>query len=199
MREKTLSKRNEFLKTGKKMFFEKGYINVSVKEICDKMDTTTGSFYFMFSSKEKLLEELLIEDLTYLWNIGEKISSSKNNLTNKLNDYFNKTVDFITKEIQLMGFYENLLEENGIGGKTANQIKNISFKKQEESFFNLFNNHKDELEHEEDRIKELAKYTMLILENKQSELIYKIQNNEDVDQKREIDFLTKAIEGLLKL
>jgi AcrR family transcriptional regulator len=70
VRAKTINKRNQFLQAGKELFFEKGYISVSVKEICDKLDTTTGSFYFMFSSKEKLLEELLIESLTHLWTTG---------------------------------------------------------------------------------------------------------------------------------
>lgn len=199
MRQKTLSKRNEFLRVGKEMFFEKGYINVSVKEICDKLNTTTGSFYFMFSSKEKLLEELLLEDLNHLWTIGEKACSSKKDLKNKLSDYFNKTIDFVAKEAQLMGFYESLLEENGIGGKTANQIKNISFKKQEENFCNLLNTHKNDLNHEHDRIKDLAKYTILILENKQSEIINKIKNNQNIDKNKETDFLTHAIEGLLKI
>lgn len=198
MRQKTLSKRNEFLRVGKEMFFEKGYINVSVKEICDKLRTTTGSFYFMFPSKEKLLEELLLEDLNYLWNIGERVSLSKKDLSDKLRDYFNKTIDFITKEAELMGFYENLLGENGIGGKTANQIKHISFKKQEEIFYNLLNSHKEDLSHEQDRVKDLARYTILILENKQSDIINKIKNNENIDKEKETDFLTKAIEGLLK-
>ena len=71
MRAKTINKRNQFLQAGKELFFEKGYISVSVKEICDKLDTTTGSFYFMFSSKEKLLEELLIESFQTLRSRGE--------------------------------------------------------------------------------------------------------------------------------
>ena len=199
MRQKTLNKRNEFLRVGKEMFFEKGYINVSIKEICEKLKTTTGSFYFMFPSKEKLLEELLIDDLSYLWGIGEKVGASKKDLKDKLNDYFTKTLDFVAKEAELFDFYENLLEENGIGGKTANEIKQISFKKQQENLCSILTEHKDSLNHDQDRINDLAKYTLLILENKQSEIVNRVKNKEKVNKEKEKDFLREAIEGLLKV
>ena len=199
MRQKTLNKRNEFLRVGKEMFFEKGYINVSIKEICEKLKTTTGSFYFMFPSKEKLLEELLIDDLSYLWGIGEKVGASKKDLKDKLNDYFTKTLDFVAKEAELFDFYENLLEENGIGGKTANEIKQISFKKQQENLCSILTEHKDSLNHDQDRINDLAKYTLLILENKQSEIVNRVKNKEKINKEKEKDFLREAIEGLLKV
>lgn len=199
MRQKTLNKRNEFLRVGREMFFEKGYINVSIKEICEKLKTTTGSFYFMFPSKEKLLEELLLEDLNHLWNIGEKVGNSKKDLKNKLSDYFSKTLDFVTREADMFDFYENLLSENGIGGKTANEIKQISFRKQQESLSNILKDHKAELNHEDERISDLAKYTLLILENKQSEIIERLKNKEKIDKDKEKGFLKSTIEGLLKI
>lgn len=199
MRQKTLNKRNEFLRVGKEMFFEKGYINVSIKEICEKLKTTTGSFYFMFPSKEKLLEELLIEDLSHLWGIGEKVGASKKDLKEKLNDYFTKTLDFVAKEAELFDFYENLLCENGIGGKTANEIKQISFQKQQENLCSILTEHKDNLKHDNERINDLAKYTLLILENKQSEIVSRVKNKEKINKEKEKDFLREAIEGLLKV
>ena len=198
MREKTLCKRNEFLKVGKELFFEKGYSNVSIKEICQKLNTTTGSFYFMFPSKEKLLEELIFEDLSPLWSLGEELSKSKKALKFKLKEYLNHTIDFVSKEAQLLEFYENLMKENGIGGKAAIEINQIHFQKKQEHLYNMFISHKTKLNQDDKKIKDLAKYTLLILENKQWELVDKIKNNEPFDKEDEKDFLTKAIEGLLK-
>ena len=182
MRAKTINKRNQFLQAGKELFFEKGYISVSVKEICDKLDTTTGSFYFMFSSKEKLLEELLIESLTHLWTTGEAVAKAQKDLKSKLGNYFENALDYVIREIELMKFYRSILDETGIGAKTAHEIRDLSLKKQEENLYYLLNSHKEEINHDSKRIRDLAKYTMLILEHKQVEFIDKLikLNNENI-------------------
>ena len=198
MRAKTINKRNQFLQAGKELFFEKGYISVSVKEICDKLDTTTGSFYFMFSSKEKLLEELLIESLTHLWTTGEVVAKAQKDLKSKLGNYFENALDYVIREIELMKFYRSILDETGIGAKTAHEIRDLSLKKQEENLYYLLNSHKEEINHDSKRIRDLAKYTMLILEHKQVEFIDKLIKNEKIDKIVEKEFLSKAIEGLIK-
>lgn len=198
MRAKTINKRNQFLQAGRELFFEKGYISVSVKEICDRLDTTTGSFYFMFSSKEKLLEELLIESLTQLWTTGEAVAKAQKDLKSKLGNYFENALDYVIREIELMKFYRNILDETGIGAKTAQEIRDLSLKKQEENLYYLLNSHKEDINHDSRRIKDLAKYTMLILEYKQVELIDKLIKNEKIDKTEEKEFLSKAIEGLIK-
>lgn len=197
MREKTLCKRNEFLKIAKELFFEKGYSNVSIKEICQNLNTTTGSFYFMFPSKEKLLEELIFEDFNPIFSLGEKLVNSKKDLKYKLNEYLSKTIDFASKEIELYDFYENLMKENGIGGKTANELKIVSFQKKQEHLYRIIAHHKDEDKYDNKKINDLAKYALLILENKEYEIVNKIKNNEPVDKNEEKDFLAKAITGLL--
>lgn len=199
MRAKTIDKRNQFLQAGKELFFEKGYISVSVKEICDKLSTTTGSFYFMFSSKEKLLEELLTDSLSQLWTTGEEVAKAKKDLKSKLGNYFDNALDYIIREIDLMKFYRSILDETGIGAKTAHEIRALSLKKQEENLYYLLNSHKEDINHDSSRIRDLAKYTMLILEYKQVELIDKLINNEKVDKIEETEFLSKAIEGLIKV
>ena len=55
-----------------------------------------------------------------------------------------------------------------------------------------------DINHDSRRIKDLAKYTMLILEYKQVELIDKLIKNEKIDKTEEKEFLSKAIEGLIK-
>lgn len=199
MRQKTIEKRNKFLTVGKELFFEKGYINVSVKEICDNLGTTTGSFYFMFSSKEKLLEELLLEDLGSLWTIGSEVRVEDKKLRGKLHSFFSKALEFLTKEMELMLFYENLLEENGIGGKTAQQIRDINNQKQEDSIYNLYTDHKDEINYDDTMLKSLARYTVLIMNDKYKEIIAKVRKKENIKNEVELDKIIDTIEGLIKL
>ncbi len=199
MRQKTIEKRNKFLTVGKELFFEKGYINVSVKEICDSLGTTTGSFYFMFSSKEKLLEELLLEDLGSLWSIGNEIKIEEKKLKGKLKLFFSKALEFLNKEMELMLFYENLLEENGIGGKTAQQIREINNQKQEDNIYNLYRDHKDEINHDDSMLKSLARYTVLIMNDKYKEIITRIRTNENVKNEDELHKILNTVEGLIRL
>lgn len=199
MREKTVEKRRNFLNVGRKLFFEKGYINVSVKEICDQLNTTTGSFYFMFSSKEKLLEELLLEDLKKLWNVGDEIKTEELSLKKKIHLYLKTSLEFITSEMELILFYENLLSENGIGGKIAQEIKKISLEEQEKGILDIYTRHKDEIQYDKNYLKSLARYTVLIFQDKYNEIIEKRRNKNLIDYDKEVILLSETIEGLIKV
>ena len=199
MREKTLEKRRNFLNVGRKLFFEKGYINVSVKEICDQLNTTTGSFYFMFSSKEKLLEELLLEDLKKLWNVGDDIKAEELSLKKKIHLYLRTSLEFITNEMDLILFYEDLLSENGIGGKIAQEIKKISLEEQEKGILDIYTRHKDEIQYDKNYLKSLARYTVLIFQDKYNEIVEKRRNKNLIDYDREVLLLSETIEGLIKV
>lgn len=199
MREKTIEKRRNFLNVGRKLFFEKGYINVSVKEICDQLNTTTGSFYFMFSSKEKLLEELLLEDLKKLWNVGDEIKTEELSLKKKIHLYLKTSLEFITSEMELILFYENLLSENGIGGKIAQEIKKISLEEQEKGILDIYTRHKDEIQYDKNYLKSLARYTVLIFQDKYNEIIEKRRNKNLIDYDKEVILLSETIEGLIKV
>lgn len=199
MRKKTVEKRRKFLEVGKKLFFERGYINVSVKDICNEVGTTTGSFYFMFCSKEKFLEELLIEDLEKFWIIPKEIKDENISFKEKISRYLKSTFDFMTKEIELIFFYENLLVENGIGGKIAQDVKTITFQKQEDSILDIFQVHESESEHSSDYLKNLARYTVLIFQDKYKEILNKNIKRKEVNYKEEVDFLSSTIESLMKI
>jgi AcrR family transcriptional regulator len=199
LREKTVEKRRNFLNVGRKLFFEKGYINVSVKEICDQLNTTTGSFYFMFSSKEKLLEELLLEDLKKLWNVGDEIKTEELSLKKKIHLYLKTSLEFITSEMELILFYENLLSENGIGGKIAQEIKKISLEEQEKGILDIYTRHKDEIQYDKNYLKSLARYTVLIFQDKYNEIIEKRRNKNLIDYDKEVILLSETIEGLIKV
>lgn len=184
---------------GRQLFFEKGYINVSVKEICNVLNTTTGSFYFMFSSKEKLLEELLLEDLKKLWNVGDDLKVEELSLKKKIHMYLRSSLEFITSEMDLILFYEDLLSENGIGGKIAKEIKEMTLKEQEKGILDIYTKHKDEIQYDKNYLKSLARYTVLIFQDKYNEIVEKRRNKNLIDYEKEILLLSEAIGGLIRV
>ncbi|MCH5250125.1 MAG: TetR/AcrR family transcriptional regulator [Lachnospiraceae bacterium] len=62
MGEKSLQKRQHILDTARKIFSEKGYKNVTMKDIVDASDISRGGLYLYFSSTQELLLELLQQE-----------------------------------------------------------------------------------------------------------------------------------------
>ena len=53
-------RRQEILMTAKKLFIKKGYDKTSVNDILKVVDIAKGTFYYYFSSKEEVLEAIII-------------------------------------------------------------------------------------------------------------------------------------------
>ena len=62
MGEKSLQKKQYILETAKKVFVEKGYKNVTMKDIVEACDISRGGLYLYFSSTEELLLAVLQQD-----------------------------------------------------------------------------------------------------------------------------------------
>ena len=62
MGEKSLQKKQHILDTARKIFSEKGYKNVTMKDIVDASDISRGGLYLYFSSTQELLLELLQQE-----------------------------------------------------------------------------------------------------------------------------------------
>lgn len=62
-REKEL-RRDEILKTGEKLFIEKGFANTTMEEIARECELAKGTLYLYFKSKEELLSEIMYRALT---------------------------------------------------------------------------------------------------------------------------------------
>lgn len=63
-------------------FLEKGYENTTLRNICKKANTTTGSFYFFFKDKDELFKEIvspLEKNIDYILN---NMLDSHNTLSN---------------------------------------------------------------------------------------------------------------------
>lgn len=62
MGEKSLLKKQHILETARKIFSEKGYKNVTMKDIVEECDISRGGLYLYFSSTKELLLELLQQE-----------------------------------------------------------------------------------------------------------------------------------------
>lgn len=62
MGEKSLQKKQYILETARKVFVEKGYKNVTMKDIVEACEISRGGLYLYFSSTEELLLEVLKQE-----------------------------------------------------------------------------------------------------------------------------------------
>lgn len=110
---------------------EKGYNNITIRDICRKADISIGSFYHHYHSKEELAKEAYYQiDRLITENFIErgKDKSSKENLYNLLEiciKYVAEDIGMIIKE-----YYKLMLDETAISAfnpelfyyKTLNQL-----------------------------------------------------------------------------
>ncbi|MPW27159.1 TetR family transcriptional regulator [Alkalibaculum sp. M08DMB] len=78
---KGLETRMRILHTAKKLFYDKGYHDTTVKEICDIADVKTGTFAYYFKTKDLLInavyEDLLLKGNSF---VAEKINRKINSV-----------------------------------------------------------------------------------------------------------------------
>ena len=54
-------RRQELLETARRLFITKGYEKTSVNDILKEVGIAKGTFYYYFSSKEDMLEAMILE------------------------------------------------------------------------------------------------------------------------------------------
>lgn len=59
MGEKSLQKKQYILETAREVFMEKGYKNVTMKDIVDRCEISRGGLYLYFNSTKELFEEVM--------------------------------------------------------------------------------------------------------------------------------------------
>jgi len=57
------NRKNAILKAARKLFFEKGFRQVTVENIARKAEFSKGSIYLYFSSKEEIYSQILLNDI----------------------------------------------------------------------------------------------------------------------------------------
>ena len=61
--------RENLLKSAKKEFLQKGFMQASLRNICKNAGVTTGALYFFFKDKEDLFANLVQEPLNQLYQL----------------------------------------------------------------------------------------------------------------------------------
>ena len=93
----------EFLITGRDMFFSKGYANTSINDIIDRMDVAKGTFYHYFSSKEDLLDKIVIDFTEKIFvKVKEIAEDSTIGAVEKFNSAYKSIRDLKFENIELM-------------------------------------------------------------------------------------------------
>ena len=81
MAQRTNKTKQLFIKTADKLFFQNGYENVSVDEICKEAGKAKGLFFYYFQKKEdivKLLLEMQVERMSKL--LKRRLSDDKDSI-----------------------------------------------------------------------------------------------------------------------
>ena len=74
-------RREEILKTGEKLFIDKGFANTTMDELARECELAKGTIYLYFKSKEELLSGILYRVFTELY---ELMFSYQNGITNPI-------------------------------------------------------------------------------------------------------------------
>lgn len=70
-------RRREILMVARKLFVQKGYDKTSINDILEIVDIAKGTFYYYFSSKEEVLESIIVDI------VDEGVNKAKGILTNR--------------------------------------------------------------------------------------------------------------------
>lgn len=199
MRKATLEKRKKFLQITEELFYKRGYKETSIKDICEALDTTTGSFYFMFDSKEGILEEIVKKYYDDLLAKVDSILEADESLKVKLENWIEFRYNYYNDNSEFFVMYDNLYLESGRASLVINECEDRRNSKTLEAVTKLFSNHLKEVEYSKDRLEDLVNIVISIEELRAKSLYAKLREKVTFDINEEIEFSKKAIINLLSL
>ena len=199
MRKATLEKRNRFLKTTEELFYKRGYKETSIKDICDALSTTTGSFYFMFDSKEGILEEIIKKYYDEILVKIDEVLEKEGTLKEKLENWLEYRYQYYNENSEFFVMYSKLQEETGRASLVINEAEERRNARNLDSINKLVMNHAEELSYGKERIKDIVNIIIEIDELRAKDLYEKLDEKEGVNLSKEIDFSKKVLLNLLGL
>lgn len=120
--------RESFISAGKKVFVNKKFNNVSLKEICDLASLSKVTFYKSFSSLDELVfaiqERIFFDFDNYL---HEKIKITNTGIDD-LRAYLNSLMDYsilASQDIQFIGFFDYVYRDDIIDISLRSHYKKI--------------------------------------------------------------------------
>lgn len=116
------NRRKDLLDCAEKFFFEKGYEQTSVNDIVNSIDVSKGTFYYYFTSKEEILDEILKrivisikDELLDVLDESGRDAIAKTNLFFKISRGWKVSeIDAVTKRINILNRPENSIIVNNL-------------------------------------------------------------------------------------
>ena len=106
-------RKQELIDTAERLFLEKGYEQTTVADIVREIEVAQGTFYYYFSSKEKILEAIIEKDITALEEDVRQIMSREDaNAAIKLNAVVNSIIGISTSRREIMDYLQD--ESNAV-------------------------------------------------------------------------------------
>jgi len=98
------------LRDGWELFQQKGYLGVSVEELCQRCEITKPTLYYYFQSKENLFVEVLIHRLQGFHEVIEQPGDLKERLkriATAMFDGFQKEYSYLVRDLEHIKLPEN--------------------------------------------------------------------------------------------
>ena len=93
-----VEKKMAILHTAASLFHQKGFHNVGLKEILDAVNIPKGSFYHYFSSKEKLVLDIMDIYIEDTLSLTESVDQSIDGLRDFFNIFFDRVIGMNLKQ-----------------------------------------------------------------------------------------------------
>jgi len=117
------------LNAGKKIFFEKGFMNATMREIARESQLSTGTIYFYFKGKDEIYGMIVEEAFNIMLNfIGEEIKTVEDPLE-KLSAITRAYIRFYTDNpeyFDILGYNDFGFRRVGLPDKVLERLDNLS-------------------------------------------------------------------------
>ena len=106
------NRKNVILKAARKLFFEKGFRQVTVENIARKAEFSKGSIYLYFNSKEEIYSQILLKDIDKLHDRVADILQDPSSASEALIRVAEIYVDFFLNDRELFRILMNFMLRN---------------------------------------------------------------------------------------
>lgn len=108
-----LRHKKEILSSALKLFSEKGFYNVSMRDIAQKSEFSIGTLYNFFESKESLFSELIDNTAQQISNEFTEILNGEGTEYERLSSFFRSLVKFCRQHKEIIKLYVSVLSIQG--------------------------------------------------------------------------------------
>ena len=106
------NRKNAILKAARKLFFEKGFRQVTVENIARKAEFSKGSIYLYFNSKEEIYSQILLNDIDKFHDRVADILQDPSSASEALIRVAEIYVDFFLNDRELFRILMNFMLHN---------------------------------------------------------------------------------------